>query len=221
MPVEQKSVLEYPEILIFAWGHTIPMIADAVGVELDRIDTSYEKWAATEPIEFPHGVIAPGECAAVRFEIRGWVGDEAKIVIEHVNRITNAAAPDWPRVSSMDNDVYRKEITGSPNIVQENAFRNEGDDDPIAGGCLATGMRAINAIPYLDALQPGLVTALDLPLIPGRGTLRAVPDESSGDRRVRQRRAVRGVGAARSWARCAHACTRFGAGTEARAAVRW
>lgn len=108
MPVEQKSVLEYPEILIFAWGHTIPMIADAVGVELDRIDTSYEKWAATEPIEFPHGVIAPGECAAVRFEIRGWVGDEAKIVIEHVNRITNAAAPDWPRVSSMDNDVYRK-----------------------------------------------------------------------------------------------------------------
>ena len=59
-PVEQKSVLEYPEILIFAWGHTIPMIADAVGVELDRIDTSYEKWAATEQIEFPHGVMFIG-----------------------------------------------------------------------------------------------------------------------------------------------------------------
>ncbi|KAA0021903.1 NAD(P)H-dependent amine dehydrogenase family protein [Antrihabitans cavernicola] len=173
-PVEQKAVLEYPEILVFAWGHTIPMIADAVGVELDRIDTSYEKWAATEPIEFPHGVIQPGHCAAVRFEIRGWVGGEAKIVIEHVNRITNAAAPDWPRASSMDNDVYRVEIKGSPNIVQETAFRNEGDDDPIAGGCLATGMRAINAIPYLDDVDAKLVTALDLPLIPGSGTIRSV-----------------------------------------------
>lgn len=173
VPLEQRAVLEIPEILVFAWGHTVPMIAEAVGIELDRIDTVYEKWAAPEPIPYEFGTIEQGHCAAVRFEIRGWVGDEPTIVIEHVNRITNAAAPDWPRAMSVDNDVYRIEIEGSPNIVQETAFRNELDDNPITGGCLATGMRAINAIPVLDTLEPGLISALDLPVIPGRGTIRS------------------------------------------------
>ena len=172
VPVDKKAILEVPEILVFAWGHTIPMIADAVGVELDRIDTVYDKWPATEPIVYPFGVIEPGQCAAVRFEIRGWVGDEAKIVIEHVNRITNAAAPHWPTATSVDNDAYRVEIKASPNITQETVFRGELDGDPITGGCLATGMRAVNAIPALDSLPPGVVSALDLPLIPGRGTIR-------------------------------------------------
>ncbi|MGW6656085.1 NAD(P)H-dependent amine dehydrogenase family protein [Rhodococcus sp. NPDC055024] len=171
--VDTPAVLEIPEVLIFAWGHTIPMIADAVGVKLDRIDTVYEKWAATEPITYPFGVIEPGQCAAVRFEIRGWVGDEAKIVIEHVNRITNDAATHWPRATSVENDVYRVIIKGSPDITQETAFRGALDGDPITGGCLATGMRAINAIPMLDDIEAGLVSALDLPLIAGRGTIRS------------------------------------------------
>ena len=73
----------------------------------------------------------------------------------------------------MDNDVYRVIIKGSPDITQETAFRGELDGDPITGGCLATGMRAVNAIPYLSGLEPGLVSALDLPLIPGLGTIRS------------------------------------------------
>ncbi len=172
LPVDAQAMLEIPQILIFAWGHTIPMIADAVGVKLDHIDTVYEKWAAPERIEYPHGVIEPGHCAAVRFEIRGWVGSEARIVIEHVNRITNAAAPDWARAASVENDVYRIIVKGSPEITQETAFRHEVDGDPVSGGCLATGMRAVNAVPYLDDLPPRLVSALDLPLIPGRGVIR-------------------------------------------------
>lgn len=171
-PMEQKAILEYGEILVYAWGHTIPMIADAIGVQLERIDTSYEKWPAKERIEFANGVVEPGHCAAVRFEIRGWVNGRPAIVIEHVNRITNDAAPDWPRSASVDNDAYRIVIEGSPNITQETVFRGELDDDPITGGCLATGMRAINAIPAVCAAPPGVLTTLDLPLVPGRGTVR-------------------------------------------------
>ena len=123
----------------------------------------------------------------MRFEIRGWVGGEAKIVVEHVNRITDDAAPHWPRAASVDNDVYRVEIKGSPNITQETAFRSEGDDDAVAGGCLATGMRAINAIPALDELTPGLVSALDLPLVPGRGTIRTVRESYPSAAKTRAR----------------------------------
>ena len=169
-PIEQKALLETPEVLIFAWGHTIPMVADALGVELERIDTVYEKWEAPERIVFENGVIEPGCAAAVRFEIRGWVDGEPRIVVEHTNRITNAAAPDWPRPRIEENDAYRVTIDGSPNIVQETALRGAGGDAN-AGGCLATGMRAVNAIPAVVAAPPGLLSALDLPLIPGHGNM--------------------------------------------------
>src|SRR4029453_7330901 len=139
-PIEQKAILENPQVLIFAWGHTIPMVADAIGAELEKIDTIYEKWETPERIVFPHGVIEAGTCGAVRFEIRGWVGGEPRIVVEHTNRITTAAAPHWPRARIEENDAYRIVIEGSPNIVQETAFRGAGGDAN-AGGCLATGMR--------------------------------------------------------------------------------
>ena len=41
-----------------------------------------------------------------------------------------------------------------------------------AAGCLATGLRALNAVPAVNDLPPGWVTALDLPLMPGVGTIR-------------------------------------------------
>ena len=171
-PMEQKALLEEPAVLVFAWGHTIYMIADALDVSLDKIDTVWEKWATPERIVFPHGVIEKGRCAAVRFEIQGFVGGEPRIVIEHVNRITHAAAPDWPRPKIVEDDAYRVIVEGSPNIVQETAFRGAHDGDPNSGGCLSTGMRALLAIPAVKAAPPGLISALDLPLIPGRHNMR-------------------------------------------------
>lgn len=171
-PMEKKAVLEEPRVLVFAWGHTIPMIADAIGVELEKTDAVYEKWPTPTRIDFPYGTIEPGCCAAVRFEIRGWVDGEPRIVIEHVNRITNAAAPHWPRARIEENDAYRVIVEGSPRIVQETAFRGARDGDPNAGGCLSTGMRAVQAIPAVCAAPPGLLSALDLPLIPGFHNMR-------------------------------------------------
>ncbi|MBL7500793.1 dihydrodipicolinate reductase [Frankia sp. CNm7] len=172
-PVETQALLEIPELLIFGWGHTIPMIADAIGVKLEKIDTIWEKWATPEPIVFPHGRVETGHTAAVRFEIRGWADGEPRIVVEHCNRITHAAAPDWPRPKMVDNDAYRVTIKGSPNIEQETAFRAFDSGDPNEAGCLANGMRAVNAIPAVVDAAPGLLSALDLPLVPGFGAMRA------------------------------------------------
>ena len=81
-------------------------------------------------------------------------------------------APDWP--TGNQNDVYRVDIEGTPSIFQETAFRfTDGSGrDAAAAGCLATGMRALNAVPAVNDLSPGWVTALDLPLIGGVGTIR-------------------------------------------------
>ncbi|MGZ8763608.1 MAG: NAD(P)H-dependent amine dehydrogenase family protein [Acidimicrobiia bacterium] len=170
-PAEFRALLEIPEILIMAWGGTVPMMADAMEVELDEITTTYDKWVTPERIEFANGVLEPDTVAAVHFTINGMVDGDARIVLEHVNRITNDVAPEWPRGRIAENDVYRVDLEGSPTIGQETILRDQAGD-PVAGGCLATGMRALNAVPAVRAAPPGMLTALDLPLIAGRGAIR-------------------------------------------------
>lgn len=171
-PPEYRPLLESPEILIMAWGATVPMIAHAAGITLDEITTSWEKWVTPEDRKSAKGVITAGNVAAVRFTINGRFNGETRIQLEHVNRIGLDAAPDWP--SGNDNDVYRVDIEGTPSISQETAFRfTDGSGrDAAAAGCLATGLRALNAVPAVNDLPPGWVTALDLPLIAGVGTIR-------------------------------------------------
>ena len=172
-PLETKGLLEEPELLIYAWGPTIYLMADQLRAPLERVDTVYEKWATPEDIVAADGscAVQAGHCAAVRFEIRGWVGGRAALVIEHVNRITNQAAPHWPRAKLAEDDCYRILIEGSPNIEQETLFRGSKGEAPAVAGCLATGMRAIHAIPAVCAAVPGVISADELPLGPGIGVL--------------------------------------------------
>jgi 4-hydroxy-tetrahydrodipicolinate reductase len=171
-PPEYVPLLEHTDILVMSWGATVPMMAHAVGIELDEITSTWEKWVTDEPITTAKGVINPGEVAAIRFTVNGIYGGAPRICLEHINRVGEKAAPDWPRGNQ--NDVYRVVIDGSPSITQETAFRfSDGSGrDAAAAGCLATGLRALNAVPAVNALPPGWVTALDLPLIPGVGTIR-------------------------------------------------
>jgi len=169
---EFKPLLENRDILVFAWGATVPMIAHAAGIELDEITTTWDKWVTPTERTTVKGVIGAGNVAAVRFTINGVYRGETRIQLEHVNRIGRDAAPDWP--SGDKDDVYRVDIEGTPSIFQETAFRfTDGSGrDAATAGCLATGLRALNAVPAVNDLPPGWVTALDLPLIPGRGTIR-------------------------------------------------
>jgi 4-hydroxy-tetrahydrodipicolinate reductase len=169
---EFTPLLEIPDLLIMAWGATVPMIAAAAGIELDDITTTWEKWVTPTERKTAKGIINPGEVAAIRFTINGIFQGRTVIALEHVNRIGLDAAPEWPAGSQ--DDVYRVDIEGSPSISQETAFRfTDGSGrDAAAAGCLATGLRALNAVPAVNDLPAGWVTALDLPLIPGVGTIR-------------------------------------------------
>jgi len=169
-PVDDAKVLQLqPGALRFAWGCAVHMLADGLGVKLDEIREVHERRAASRTLELPVGTVQQGTTAGLRFELQGMVGGEPRIVVEHVTRLHPDVAPDWP--NSQTGDSYRILIDGSPSIRAEIAFRGAGDD-PNAGGCLATGMRAIQAIPAVCAAPPGLLTPFDLPLIPGRHNMR-------------------------------------------------
>jgi hypothetical protein len=163
-PLDDTPLLLTPGTLEFAWGGTVRVLADGLGVQLDEIRSTYEKRPAVTPIHIGTHTVAPGTMGALRFEVQGMVGGRPAIVVEHVTRLDDALAPDWPT----GNGSYRVLIKGFPKMRCELEFEDEHGDHAV-GGVVLTATRIVNAIPAVCKAPPGLLSALDLPLITGRG----------------------------------------------------
>ena len=168
-PMDHVPFLLMPGVLSFAWGAVIQLLAEGLGVEVDRVYESYERLPAPETFTIDAGTIEAGTVAALRFEIVGVVGGEPRLVIEHVTRLRDDLAPDWP--TPPGHGGYRIDIVGSPTFHLDLSMTGENGDHN-AGGLLATAMRLLNAVPAVCAAPPGLLTPFDLPLVTGRGLMR-------------------------------------------------
>jgi 4-hydroxy-tetrahydrodipicolinate reductase len=151
-------------VLSFAWGGTVRLLAEGLGVALDEIREVHERRPATAPIRVCGRTVEPGTMAALRFEVQGIVGGRPAIVVEHVTRLDDALAPEWPS----GHGSYRVLITGSPGMRCEFEFWDEQGDHAV-GGVVLTAARIVNAIPAVCEAPPGLLSALDLGLITGKG----------------------------------------------------
>lgn len=163
------ALLDSKGLMTSIWGGPLYMIAEALGVEISGTVERYSRWETTDPIDFEMGRVEAGHAAAHRIELVGLVDGVERIAIDHIHRVVPDVAPDWPRPASDPAHANRIEIQGSPNLVQETVFADEFTGDGNAGGCLATGMRAVNAIPALCAAAPGILSTRDLPMLVGRG----------------------------------------------------
>jgi len=167
--LDNVPMLLQPGILTFAWGSVVRQIAAGLGVELDAVEEHYERLPAPERFVIPSGPIEMGTAAALRFEVRGMRGGKAVVVLEHVTRLRPDLGPDWPQPAGQG--CYRVVITGEPiYTVDMQLMGTDGDHN--TAGLKATAMRLVNAVPAVVKGPPGLLTALDLPLVTGRGLVR-------------------------------------------------
>jgi hypothetical protein len=158
-----------PGALSMAWGASVRMVADALGVQLDGIEQRHEVEVAPEDFQISCGTIAKGTVAALRFEVLGMVRGEPRIAVEHVTRLRDDLAPHWPQ--GVGPGTYRVTIEGMPSLRCDLQVGFHSADHNI-DGCVATAMRLVNAIPAVCGASPGVKSFLDLPLTPGRGALR-------------------------------------------------
>jgi hypothetical protein len=183
-PPEFSAVAAAPGVFSFGWGPVLHQLAAGLDVQIDHIEENVERVAAQEAFDTPTGHVAAGTIAAMRSTLTGYVDGRATFVVDHVTRMHDQIATDWPQphVSIPPRDlgygaasgrgVYRVEIDGSPSLRCE--FEMADDHDHDLGARMAGASRMVNAIPAVCEAPPGLLSALDLPLITGAGLVRPV-----------------------------------------------
>lgn len=184
-PPEYQAFAAQPGMFAFGWGPVLHQLAAGLGVKIDDIEESNERVPSPESFDTPTGHIAAGTIAAMRSTLTGYVDGKPTFVLDHVTRMRDDIAPDWPQphISIPPKDLgygqasgrglYRVEIEGSPAMRCEFEMAEDADHD--LGARIAGASRMVNAIPAVCAAPPGLLSALDLPLITGAGLLRPVP----------------------------------------------
>ena len=127
---------------------SISMIADGLGVPIDRIDETREPILSKTMRETPYVRVEPGQLAGIRQRGMGYSGDKLFIEMDHPQQVL----PHLENVST--GDFIR--INGTPSIHLEII--------PEIPGGIGTIAMAVNMIPMVINARPGLKTMLDLPV---------------------------------------------------------
>ena len=151
-----QSLLLSPGSTTMAWGPVVALVARSMGLELDEITEAHEILLADEDVTIASGVVEAGTISGMRFEIKGVVAGEERVVVEHVTRLRDGDAPHWPQ-----GEGYRILVEGEPHVKVEVSVSSDLGYHNHAG-CLATAMHVVNAIPAVVAADPGVLTLLDL-----------------------------------------------------------
>lgn len=165
-----------PMLLDFAlemvWGPVVRVVADGLGVEIEAIEVEVEKRALERTVTVDGmGDFDEGTLGAFRFEVRGVVDGRSLIVMEHITRIDDDCAPEWP-LPHHGQGLHAVTITGRPELTVEVHGTEHGEPGAAGGGNASAANRIVNAIPEVVGADSGIVHPLDVAGIVAAGQVR-------------------------------------------------
>lgn len=168
-PMDEVGMIFAPGILGMAWGSVVRQIAAALDITLDEplteeVDRREAEWDTPSV----SGDVKKGTMGAVRFQVVGKVDGVPRVVLEHITRTDPEQVPEWEKPPAGVDGCYRIKITGEPMMQVDFTHHGEHGDHNVSG-MITTAQRIINALPAVVAAEPGIVRAIDLPLVTGRG----------------------------------------------------
>jgi 2,4-diaminopentanoate dehydrogenase len=168
-PLDYQPWIGFAGAIAGEWQGQIRLIGDALGVEVQEVREFFDRAVTNRTLEVAMGTVEAGTCGALRMRATGIVDGRDAIIIEHVTRLAHDVAPDWPE--GIGDLSYRVQISGDPDIdcslaatLKDPKKAGVGGMTSGAGAMVATAMRVVNAVPYVVAAQPGLLSSVDLPL---------------------------------------------------------
>ena len=160
-PGLEESLRQESEV----FAESAAMMADAMGVTLDRLTFDATFTAAHADADLGFMRIPAGSVGGVFGYHRGWAGDR-NVVSVGFNWTMGAVTPPKPIAHGHVIQVF-----GRPNMrTVLHCLPPRDWDEPgfMGAGMIYTAMPATNAVPYVVAAAPGVVTLADLPVITGR-----------------------------------------------------
>ena len=152
------------------FGEAVALVADALGVELDDVVCDEEYATTTEDVVMESWTIPAGHVAGVAATWRGTLAGRTVVEVGVRWKKGQTLEPDWTieeghviTVEGMPTVRARLDYLPPPDF-QATTFA-----DFMVIGMVMTAMPAVNAIPYVVAAPPGIVTYTDLPLPLPRG----------------------------------------------------
>jgi 2,4-diaminopentanoate dehydrogenase len=155
------------------WGGAVYLLAEALGVEIDRLEVVCEGYPAPETYVAEGGMrVERGTVAAYRFWVTGYIGDTRFIDIQHVTRMGHHLAPEWPTLGR--DGGYRIIVDGYPPFHAEFPMGFEGGTGTTLQDAMTmTAARCVNHVEAVVAASTGYHTFLSLPLVGGRHAVSA------------------------------------------------
>ncbi|MCT7661168.1 NAD(P)H-dependent amine dehydrogenase family protein [Mycobacterium deserti] len=146
---DTTPLLSNTEYAASAWIGSATVLAVALGLKIRSVNGFREVVTTPRALTVAAGEIPAGTVGAMRFGVALDCG-ETTMSVEHLTRMADDLAPDWPTEIG-----YEVAFEGEPNLRIHLAIGSHGEDHA-EQGCLATAMHAINAIPVVVAVEPGL-----------------------------------------------------------------
>jgi 4-hydroxy-tetrahydrodipicolinate reductase len=137
------------------------LLADTLGLPLDTVEASGETANATDRIKIAsNAFIEPGTVAAQRITVAGLRGGESLLQF----RANWYCSQELDRAWELGETGWRMQVEGdTPLDIRMTMPRN---DEPVAQQMAGyTAHRALNAVPYVCASAPGIVTVANLPQV--------------------------------------------------------
>lgn len=165
-PIDTPGLTESLRVESEVFAESAAMMADAIGVQLDRMTFDATFTEATGDSDLGFMTIPQGTVAGIFGYHRGWVG-ERNVVNVGFNWIMGSHVTP-PKALAHGHVV---QVFGRPNMrtVVNCLPPQDWDESGFMGaGMIYTALPVTNAVPYVVAADPGIVTLKDLPPVTGR-----------------------------------------------------
>jgi 2,4-diaminopentanoate dehydrogenase len=146
--------------LCHAFGPSLQVVADAVGLPFDRVEGHGEAAFAVRDTNIAAGVVKAGTVAALRTTVRGLRGDKPLISFSANWFVTTEIDKDW----ALRGDGWRVQLDGDAPLDMDLRF-TVAPEHKAATTPGYTAHRAVNAVRYVCEAAPGIRTTAELPQV--------------------------------------------------------
>ncbi len=156
-----------PETYKFFYS-SMSMIAEALGVEIEKVTVRFEVAKALKDISHEFGEVKAGTCGGQHYEWTAWSGGAPIIVYHFYWQLGQDIDPVWETGEAM----YRVRIHGDPPMECHLMGQQDPDGRHPFLGLPWTGLVGCTVVPQVCDAPAGVVTHFDLGVVKPKGLVR-------------------------------------------------